>query len=144
MIKEKSVFVIHYPLLDGLTNSADIMDLNQHDERKIKKSTSPIALFVSVKPSETEPYQLKPVAIQLDANSGKNIISELRWSSWKPDLFYSCMERSDAIMYAIAYAILNSMKNLRFDKEGYFHVLVFYGLFYKRNRKHFSCVIVTL
>ena len=78
MIKEKSVFVIHYPLLDGLTNSADIMDLNQHDERKIKKSTSPIALFVSVKPSETEPYQLKPVAIQLDANSGKNIISELR------------------------------------------------------------------
>ena len=29
------------------------------------------------------------------------------------------------------------MENLRFDKEGCFHVLVFYGLFYKRNRKHF-------
>ena len=30
-------------------------------------------------------------------------------------------------LYAIAYAaILNSMENLRFDKEGYFHVLVFY------------------
>ena len=36
------------------------------------------------------------------------------------------------------YAILNSMENLRFDKtKGYFYVLVFYGLFYKRNRKRF-------
>ena len=34
------------------------------------------------------------------------------------------------------YAILNGMENLHFDKEGYFHVLVFYGLFYERNRKH--------
>ena len=43
-------------------------------------------------------------------------------------------------LYAIAYAIVNSMENLRFDKEGYFHVLVFNGLFYKRNRKFFSRV----
>ena len=28
--------------------------------------------------------------------------------------------------FAIGYAILNSMENLRFDKEDYFHVLVFY------------------
>ena len=28
-------------------------------------------------------------------------------------------------LYAIAYDITNSMENLRFDKEGYFHVLVF-------------------
>ena len=40
-------------------------------------------------------------------------------------------------LYAIAYAIMNSMENLRFDKEGYFH---FYVLFYKRNRKHFFTV----
>ena len=38
-------------------------------------------------------------------------------------------------LYVIAYAILNSMENLRFDKEGFFHVLIFYGLFYKRNKK---------
>ena len=31
---------------------------------------------------------------------------------------------------------MNSMENLRFDKEGYFRVSVFYGLFYKMNRKH--------
>ena len=37
------------------------------------------------------------------------------------------------------YAILNGMENLRFDKEGYFHVLVFYELFYKRNRKRDAC-----
>ena len=29
------------------------------------------------------------------------------------------------------------MENSRFEKESYFHVLVFYWLFYKRNRKHF-------
>ena len=36
-------------------------------------------------------------------------------------------------LYAIAYAITNSMENLRFNKEGYFHVLVFYctGYFIK-------------
>ena len=28
---------------------------------------------------------------------------------------------------------MNGLDNLLFDKEGYFHVLVFYGLFYKRN-----------
>ena len=41
------------------------------------------------------------------------------WKTWKSSRRYTCRE------------------NLRFDKEGYFHVLVFYGLFYKRNRKHF-------
>ena len=45
------------------------------------------------------------------------------WKTWK--------------YHAIAYAIMNSTENLRFDKEGYFHVLVFYGLFYKKNRKQF-------
>ena len=46
------------------------------------------------------------------------------------------MERFTTL-YVIAYAILNGTENLRFDKEGYFPVLVFYGLFYKRNRKTF-------
>ena len=31
---------------------------------------------------------------------------------------------------------MNIIENLHFDKEGYFPVLVFYALFYKRNRKH--------
>ena len=44
---------------------------------------------------------------------------------------------SHAIAYAIAHAITCSMENSRFEKESYFHVLVFYWLFYKRNRKHF-------
>ena len=35
------------------------------------------------------------------------------------------------------YAITNNMEHVRFDEEDYFHVLVFYGLFYKRNRRHF-------
>ena len=49
------------------------------------------------------------------------------------------------------YTIMDSMENLRFDKEGYFHdLVVVYGLFYKMNRKHpppppvFPYVIETL
>ena len=33
------------------------------------------------------------------------------------------------------YAIVNSVENLHFDKEGYF-----YELFYRRNREHFPSV----
>ena len=39
------------------------------------------------------------------------------------------------------YAVTNSMENLRFDKEGYFHVLVFYtGYFIKEIENIFSRV----
>ena len=33
-------------------------------------------------------------------------------------------------LYAIAYAIMNGTENLRFDKEDYFHVLVFYTSYF--------------
>ena len=36
---------------------------------------------------------------------------------------------------AIAYTTMNGMENLRFDKEGYFHISVSYGLFYKKKGK---------
>ena len=32
--------------------------------------------------------------------------------------------------YAIAYDFMNSMENLGFDKEDYFHVLVFYTSYF--------------
>ena len=51
-------------------------------------------------------------------------------------------------LYAIAHTVMNGTENLRFDKEDYFHVLVFYWLFYRRNRKPifpvFPYVIETL
>ena len=53
---------------------------------------------------------------------------------WKP-CFYNCMEDMEIKDHAI-YAITNSMENLHVDKEGYFNVLVFYGLFYERSRNH--------
>ena len=67
---------------------------------------------------------------------------------WKCELWLAksrvsinCMENMERFtpLYAIAYAIVNGMENLRFDK-GYFYVFVFYTLFYKRNRKHFPRV----
>ena len=49
-----------------------------------------------------------------------------------------------ARLYGIAYAILNGMDNLRFDKEGYFHVLVFYtGYFIKEIENIFSSVYIS-
>ena len=61
---------------------------------------------------------------------------------WLKPYFYNYMENMERFtpmtpLYAIVYPILNGADNLHFDKEGYFHILVFYGLFYKRNRKHF-------
>ena len=63
---------------------------------------------------------------------------------WKQKQFNSSlMIRVDYTILIYVYVryifngIFNGTENLPFDKEGYFHVLVFYGLFYKRNRKHF-------
>ena len=44
-------------------------------------------------------------------------------------------------LYAIAYAIINSMENLHFGKEDDFHVLVFYtGSFIKEIENIFPCL----
>ena len=46
--------------------------------------------------------------------------------------FYNCMENMERFtpFYAIAYDFMNSMENLGFDKEDYFHVLVFYTSYF--------------
>ena len=47
--------------------------------------------------------------------------------------------------HATLYAIMNSMENLHFGKEDYFHVLVFYtGYFIKEIQKIFSRVYIQL
>ena len=46
-------------------------------------------------------------------------------------------------LYVIAYAITNSMENLRFDKEVYFRVLDFYAeYFIKEIQNNFSRVAI--
>ena len=40
------------------------------------------------------------------------------------------------VKHGIAYAIMNSMKNLRFDKEDNFHVLVFYKGYFKKETEN--------
>ena len=41
-------------------------------------------------------------------------------------------------LYAIAYAIMNSMENLRCDKEDYLHVLVFYTGYFMNEIENIS------
>ena len=56
---------------------------------------------------------------------------------------YNCMENIERFtpLYAIAYAIINSMENLHFGKEDDFHVLVFYtGSFIKEIENIFPCL----
>ena len=53
---------------------------------------------------------------------------------WLKAMFHNCMENMERFtpLYAIAYVIMNSTENLRFDREDYFHVSVFYmGYFIK-------------
>ena len=69
MVRKNSVFAVHFPYLDEISNVPDIT--NRNKRRKLKKATSPIALFVSVKSSENKPYELKPVAIQINYGKGK-------------------------------------------------------------------------
>jgi hypothetical protein len=69
MVKRNSVFAIHFPYLDEISNVPDITNI--HKRRELKKATSPIALFVSVKSSKNKPYELKPVAIQINNHEGK-------------------------------------------------------------------------
>ena len=62
-------------------------------------------------------------------------ISICIWKTWKS---HAIIPSFECAMFE--FAITNSIENLRFDKEGYFNVLYFYGLFYKKNRKCFlSC-----
>lgn len=70
MVRENAVFVVHFPYLDGIGNVPDITDLHIHKGRKLKKASSPIALFVSVKSSGNKLYELKPVAVQMSTNEG--------------------------------------------------------------------------
>lgn len=72
-VKTGSVFAVHFPQLDGISNVPDITNPNRTRGRKLKTATSPIALFVAVKSSETKQYELKPVAIQIDSHKGKTL-----------------------------------------------------------------------
>ena len=76
MVQENSVFAIHFPYLDDISNVPDITNVDIDKGRELKKSTSPIALFVSVRSSNNKPYELKPVAIQINHNRGKNFYSD--------------------------------------------------------------------
>lgn len=72
MAEKNALFAVHFPYLDEITNVPDITNI--HEKRKLKKATSPIALFVSVKASDDTPYELKPVAIQIDNFDGMVLV----------------------------------------------------------------------
>ena len=74
MAKEGLIFIADYPLIHNLTNIDDVLDLNPNDERKMRYSKSPIAVFASVKNCYTGKYKLKAVAIQVDFDASKYIV----------------------------------------------------------------------
>ena len=67
MVDGGKVFVLDYPLLQGINNMEDI-EINNPNHRPMRKTVSPISLFVSV-PGKSE-NTLKPVAIQMDMDPG--------------------------------------------------------------------------
>ena len=76
MVKKGLIYIAEYPLMSGLSNIPDVLDLNPNDKRKMRRSRSPVAFFVSVNNYFTRQYELKPLAIQMDLNACKsNLIS---------------------------------------------------------------------
>ena len=71
MTEEGLIFIADYPLIHNLTNVDDILDFNPNDEREMRYSKSPIAVFASVKNCFTGAHQLKAVAIQMDFDASK-------------------------------------------------------------------------
>jgi hypothetical protein len=57
-------------MIHNLTNIPDVLDLNPNDNREMRPSKSPIAVFASVKNCYSGTYELTPVAIQIDFNAG--------------------------------------------------------------------------
>ena len=71
MTEEGSIFIADFPLIHNLTNIPDVLDLNPNDNREMRLSKSPIAVFASVKNCYTGKYELKSVAIQTDYTASK-------------------------------------------------------------------------
>ena len=46
MVKKGLVYILDYPEMNNITTMPDITDLNSKDQRQMKSSTSPIAIFV--------------------------------------------------------------------------------------------------
>ena len=72
-INDGKAFVLDYPLLKGITNMEDI-EIDTSNPRPLRKTVSPITLFVSVpgvnKLTKQSENTLKPVAIQMDMDKG--------------------------------------------------------------------------
>jgi hypothetical protein len=76
LVESGRLFILDYPLLRGIKNIEDI-EVNDPNHREMRRSISPVTLFVSV-PSDNQytsksENTLKPVAIQMDMNSGKSL-----------------------------------------------------------------------
>ncbi|CAB4021080.1 arachidonate 5-lipoxygenase-like, partial [Paramuricea clavata] len=71
MVNSGKVFVLDYPLLQGITNIEDI-EVNDPNRRPMRKTVSPITVFASVPGNNAytgkSENTLKPVAIQMDMN----------------------------------------------------------------------------
>lgn len=73
-INEGRVYALRYELCDDLPIEEDITDDDR--ERKMWKTLSPIALFVSAKDIVTKGNNLVPVAIQMDYTPGSVSLSK--------------------------------------------------------------------
>lgn len=68
IISDGSVFVCEFPLFDNIVNVPDITEGNP--SRKMWKSMSPIAVFVSRPSPDGQTAELIPTAIQMDSKPG--------------------------------------------------------------------------
>ena len=84
-IQSGKLFVLDYPLLHGINNMEDI-EANDPLHRPMRKSISPITLFVSVPSDNQNTFKnentLKPVAIQMDMDQDAAVFTPNDGSKW--------------------------------------------------------------
>ena len=71
--------------------------------------------------------------------SGKNkgsLSMMFNWKAGRSGIFKNILSKIQRLPDNNMRYLEQYMENLRSDKEGYFHVLVLYRLFHKRNREH--------
>ncbi|XP_031553186.1 arachidonate 5-lipoxygenase-like [Actinia tenebrosa] len=80
IISDGSVFVCHFPLFDNIVNVPDITEGNP--SRKMWKSMSPIAVFVSRPSADGQTAELVPAAIQMDSKPESPVLTPEDGDLW--------------------------------------------------------------
>ena len=117
MVNSGKVFVLDYPLLQGINNIEDV-EVNDPNSRPMRKAVSPITVFASVRGNNAytgkSENTLKPVAIQMDMNKGmvEVIVFVIYFQPEAGQMFYLCMKMCVRWSINITIKVISNSESL--------------------------------